>query len=161
MPRKSGALPLHTDESAQRAGELAAKCLGTSDQTSHFQIATKCVGKLDLARRLALDLEQSWAGDNHSHASSTRDCHVQAVQAVQKLHLGAEYGPLRSNSNRLAGGCLKLHARERTRRRRISKSGFSLGELGESGCGLRLPPSLHNFVRFHYKASNFRFRNFR
>ena len=49
------------------------------DRVSHLKIAAKCVGKLDLARRLALHLEQSWAGDNDSCALSTGDCNVQAV----------------------------------------------------------------------------------
>ncbi len=53
---------------------------------SHFKITAKCVGELDLARRPALHLEQGGAGDNYRHASSTRDSHVQPVQAVQEFH---------------------------------------------------------------------------
>jgi hypothetical protein len=59
--------------------QVEAALFGLPDCLSHLKIATKCVGKLDLARRLALHLEQSRACDNDSRALSTRDCNVQAV----------------------------------------------------------------------------------
>jgi hypothetical protein len=55
-------------------------------QTGSLSLAAKCVGKFDLARRLTLHLEQIGAGDNYSHASSTRDCNIQAIQTVQEFH---------------------------------------------------------------------------
>src|ERR1035438_1543917 len=65
-----------------RSIDLSAR----SDGASHFQITTKCIGEFDLTRRPALHLEQRRAGDDHSHASGTRNRNVQAVQAVQEFH---------------------------------------------------------------------------
>src|ERR1700690_2025396 len=64
-----------------------------SDSASHLQIATKCVGDFNLARRPALHLEQRRAGDNYSSALSTGNRNVQAVQTVQEFH--SPWGVLR------------------------------------------------------------------
>ena len=60
-----------------------------SNQRSHFKIATKCISEFDLARRLALHLEQSRAGDNQSHALSTRSWSFLVLRRLLVLSKGA------------------------------------------------------------------------
>src|SRR5690349_18404060 len=57
-----------------------------SNDFSHFQIPTKSIGKLNLARRLALHFEQIWICDQHSEALCSRRCNVQSVRTVEKFH---------------------------------------------------------------------------
>jgi hypothetical protein len=53
----------------------------SSDRASHLQIATKCIGKLDLARRSALHVEQSWAGDPPIQHASTGASSLESAPA--------------------------------------------------------------------------------
>lgn len=53
---------------------------------SDLKIPTERISELDLARILALHVEQSWASDKNGNALGPRDRNGEPIQTVQKFH---------------------------------------------------------------------------